>query len=444
MSKLNDLIDDYLFSNNDSNHKNDLFQRLINESPEKTLEENELENLLSAHFEPIDISSKCLKTIQNLENSTEPKEFSKKVLEDIKQRKKRAILYPAILSIAAIIAIGLYVNFNSSQKSVVAENSLKSGDSIEGESTKDFSEGLTIKSSKNTNYTYINSTSKFLRLNTGSLIVNVDKQTRKSPLIFSMPYGDVKVIGTKFNLLADNFHSEVFVSEGKVEFHKQNSYYVLIPGELGYSDDKSIRKSFIFAKNEWNYKFENERSSPVVDGKVLFKPGIIGNALEFNGLQKVRLQRKTITKNETFSFWVKITETSPIGQSIAGQHAPIYSTNGFHIYEEKGQLHLQIKNQKEEFDKVLDLDLSEWVHLVFIKNEWHINKLFVNGELVIKQYLKYDYESNSKFYLGRSEDRFWAPLHGLIDELRIYRRELTVSEIKKLYSEKDLIKNVTK
>ena len=447
MSKSDQQIEGFLFSEGTVKEKHEEYLKCLNSSTKSTLEENELENLISLHYKPIDISSKCIQTISNIEDSTEAQKFSNKVIKDIKERQKRPLVLPTLLAIAALITIGFYISLTPKQQSSnknFAQNEPPSGTQIKGKNSINYKEGLSVSSSANSLYTFINSPEEFLSHENGELQIKVKNRKTKAPLYFSMPQGKIKVLGTEFQLKTNGKYSQASVLNGSIEFSHGKSSFILNPGESSFSHGDFIRKKFLFSMNEWDYNFEDESLSPEVDGKMLIEPGIIGNALKFDRLQKVKIQRKAISKNETFSLWVKVTESSPIGQSIAGQHDPKYSINGFHLYEEKGKLHLQLKNDTEELDRILDIDLSEWVHLVFIKNEWHINKLFVNGKMLIKRYLKYDYESNSKFYLGKSEDKFWSPLHGLVDELRIYQRELTVDDIEKLYLEKDLIKNVTK
>jgi hypothetical protein len=92
-----------------------------------------------------------------------------------------------------------------------------------------------------------------------------------------------------------------------------------------------------------------------------------------------------------------------------------------------------------------DIALNEWQHFVFIKNSNNL-KIYVNGLFIDVLSKKNDitYNGNENLGLARwwgttnwgttNMERFWA---GLIDDLRIYNRVLSETEINELYREGD-------
>jgi hypothetical protein len=80
--------------------------------------------------------------------------------------------------------------------------------------------------------------------------------------------------------------------------------------------------------------------------------------------------------------------------------------------------------------------INKWSHLVFILNDKEIS-LYVNGKLLktIESAYESDIEAHSNllFLVGGTTEKYqW--MDGLIDEVRIYNRALTESEIKQLYT----------
>lgn len=76
---------------------------------------------------------------------------------------------------------------------------------------------------------------------------------------------------------------------------------------------------------------------------------------------------------------------------------------------------------------------TQWVHLVYVFTGNQL-KLYKNGTLVISTTGSLDFTpSNTQdLYFGRFSN-FWYPLDGVLDDMRMYNRALTDSEVQKLY-----------
>ena len=76
--------------------------------------------------------------------------------------------------------------------------------------------------------------------------------------------------------------------------------------------------------------------------------------------------------------------------------------------------------------------LNKWTHIAFVYSTSHA-RLFIDGALVDERETSPDFTRMNlmNLYIGKFSD-YWYPFNGLIDEVRIYNRALTASEISSL------------
>jgi hypothetical protein len=83
--------------------------------------------------------------------------------------------------------------------------------------------------------------------------------------------------------------------------------------------------------------------------------------------------------------------------------------------------------------------VNKWVHFTYVfSNTQHTLKLYANGVLIAsKTGFSYDFTGmNTKdIYLGNQSYNGWFPLNGNLDEVRIYNRALSNTEINSLYNQ---------
>ena len=225
-------------------------------------------------------------------------------------------------------------------------------------------------------------------------------------------------------------------------------------------------------------------------GEISYVNGVLGLASSFNGLGSIKTPIE-LTKEEknqylTISFW-GIAEDSEHGTFISnynygdGSHSIGFDvsqagiTGGFSGYHSKGYCYKYIKNSllekidKEELnacdtiynrkdiydDGATPVDFRQW-HYYSITYDNHNEKIFIDGIKVIERemeanliggengvenYLRDDSNYDRFLNIGTQNNAFHYPqdrldnisLKGKIDDLRIYDRALTQSEIETLY-----------
>ncbi len=139
----------------------------------------------------------------------------------------------------------------------------------------------------------------------------------------------------------------------------------------------------------------------------------------------------------TIEFWLRIAEpvTNAVnGKVIFSKHDNVGAgSNGFHIVHDFGQLFVVVKGNSTQGSYITsgkDLNEGDWHHVAFTYAFGGTSKLYIDGDLVgnlvntpTPNLVK------SFFQIGGSSYTFWQPINAEFDELRIWNREMTQSEI---------------
>lgn len=151
---------------------------------------------------------------------------------------------------------------------------------------------------------------------------------------------------------------------------------------------------------------------------------------------------------KTISMWQKITHDSSFVSVCRYNNFSFETTGGGHLGPSKTPgMRIIGKANGDTFNfKWRELDTG-WIHIAIVMilgvNEL---KVYINGEHIITRNLEYwrlD-DPQTDFELGRVLQNIYTYYSkGSIDDLFIYNRELTVAEIKNLYSPMTQIKNYT-
>ncbi len=153
-----------------------------------------------------------------------------------------------VLAMAALVAIGFFINFlmtQSAQKPVaiakvkalsgslvytgdrgLVRNALKEGDSLEGGTIEgmtpdawfelEFDDGSTVMISGNSMLTFSDDGQKKLRLQEGGFSANVKPQPKDRPMLVQTRTAIFEVLGTRFSVDAEQTTATLTVSEGSV------------------------------------------------------------------------------------------------------------------------------------------------------------------------------------------------------------------------------------
>jgi hypothetical protein len=74
--------------------------------------------------------------------------------------------------------------------------------------------------------------------------------------------------------------------------------------------------------------------------------------------------------------------------------------------------------------------LNEWIHIACV-DDGSTQKIYVNGALDISASRTTSYNNSSPLQIGNGDD---GKFNGLIDDVRIYNRAISASEVKQLYN----------
>ena len=185
--------------------------------------------------------------------------------------------------------------------------------------------------------------------------------------------------------------------------------------------------------------------------------GRIGQAVKFGGFFNpghIRIPSSAslnFTNSASFSFWYRI--DSMAGCNTYGQYAStscmaMFSKDndnhglGYVAFPQQGTIHNGffsgpgIPNNCYGTGPLNTNYLGQWMHAVILFKP-DVIKIYVNGQAVLSVScgnVFYLSANGRPLYFGKFSNT-WYPLNGAIDQVRIYNRELTLSEITDLYGE---------
>jgi hypothetical protein len=189
-----------------------------------------------------------------------------------------------------------------------------------------------------------------------------------------------------------------------------------------------------------------------IGGATWTTSGKFGNALSFNGVNDyVNIPNPTGLNSTTGTvcFWMKTNGiwgtdgASPSDHGfIIGRHDATGSYNGFYIVQNPttGNIEYAVKNASNGVDfkgGTSNLKNNSWhfVTFVYSKTSGGTNRLYIDGveEVSGTNSAAWDF-NNQSLRIAQSLDSYWEEWQGSLDEVRIYNRTLTVSEIQDLYN----------
>ena len=427
----------------DSQNKSELYKDLINENTEDLTKELGTDNLLHFAFDPIDITEKTMQTLDTVDEFDQ--NFSVNVMQTINRRERNKTVTWIISGIAAILALSLVLmNLNSRKSDSQNNHARSSGDNglnaSEIQEVLLLPEGVRITVYKNSKFEVLNEEKSYLSLKSGKLKVEVESRKGKTPLLFHMPHGTVKVIGTVFDLQCNAEESSVNVIEGRVVFIRNKESINITAGETGNSTQvgltKSINHNQSVQKEASKYSFDNLKQFKT-EGSPILAEGFIGNGIKLDGKSSVTIDRKESSSSETFSFWVKAEMSDDKPRVLLCQHDKGGSYNGFNIFLVEHKLKLQLKNHdnllKDTADK--EIELNKWHHVAFSRSSGGEFKFYLNGLFISEGNFPYKYRT-SELIIGKSQNSWWSPFVGTVDELRIFPRALSEAEIYEIFKER--------
>ena len=136
----------------------------------------------------------------------------------------------------------------------------------------------------------------------------------------------------------------------------------------------------------------------------------------------------------TTQAWVNLTNPT-LNQKIAGNIDP-FSNSGYILGVENGQLYCEVKDSTGFLNAFHagTITANTWTHLAFTYKVGGTFKGYINGNLVVSQpvtSIPIIHTGTTHFIIGAAPwDQNYFDANGLIDEVRVYSQERTVSQIR--------------
>ena len=166
-------------------------------------------------------------------------------------------------------------------------------------------------------------------------------------------------------------------------------------------------------------------------GNPSWTTGKIGSALNFNGSDYVGVGNVSPSKI-TISAWIKPTNNPNYGSVVMKQFTYGLETQGSKVYAGIGNGSAWANGSTGGGYLEGNLSLDSW-QLVTQTYDGKTNRLYINGKLVSSGSATLSIGS-APFLIGAWDTAFAEPFMGAVDDVRIYNRALSASEVSTLYA----------
>ena len=173
-----------------------------------------------------------------------------------------------------------------------------------------------------------------------------------------------------------------------------------------------------------------------------FAPGKVGSAFSFDGVDDFVNVADALDLNNTtatWDFWFRSAQTNQ-NVGLISKHDQNGSTHGFTIYlNPQGFLFVQIKDNNisvaTEVSSVRAINDGQLHHVAVSFKSGGATTLYIDGVAEGSAPATITFTFNqTPLRFGRTLDPFWAPLNGLLDEVEVFNRLLSPSEIQSIFN----------
>jgi hypothetical protein len=177
-----------------------------------------------------------------------------------------------------------------------------------------------------------------------------------------------------------------------------------------------------------------------LNGGVTYAAGEVGNAFRFDGSATAYVNvpdaaSLNITTGATWDFWVETTQSgSYVG--FMGKHDAMVSYNGVTVWmDPSGLPSVQIKANPATTTLMGTAPINDGQlhHLAVTFVSGGAAILYVDGQRQAADTAPTFAFNANPLRLGKLLDDFWTPLNGLLDEVQVFNRVLTPSEVQAIY-----------
>lgn len=178
-----------------------------------------------------------------------------------------------------------------------------------------------------------------------------------------------------------------------------------------------------------------------------FVPGKFGNAIRFDGINDwVRIAPWPVLdwwQDQSISFWANGTQW---GNPFAASNEPAWWAAWYHRFFATNLVTIDINNAYNYYNYPVSMNsVNGRQHYTFTR-DWNTGRLYIDGILVAQWTFTADFYDLQAYWLGRNCS--WAScenyFNGMVDEVRIFNRALTASEVTQLYQSNALAESTSR
>jgi hypothetical protein len=178
-----------------------------------------------------------------------------------------------------------------------------------------------------------------------------------------------------------------------------------------------------------------------LNGGVTFVPGKTGKAFSFDGnpnrgsYVSVPDAANLDSTTGTWSFWLKTTQTSSF-VGLVGKSDSFGSLNGITMQMDGGFARVEVKGNDFPLTLLLNpmtvrLNDGQWHQMTLTFASGGPVVLYIDGQMAASGTApNFSFGANDPLRFGAMTDNFWAPYNGLLDEVQVYNRALSVAEVR--------------
>ena len=167
--------------------------------------------------------------------------------------------------------------------------------------------------------------------------------------------------------------------------------------------------------------------------------GSVNSAYSFDGVNQYIFSESVQNQiqEKTFCAWVKLSNVNQSGGGIVSIQTPSGSMFDAMVYNElnNGWFFGSDNFSRSSTSNYMEGDTQQWVHMVFTYQSLNF-KMYRNGMLIYtdNQFQSYQFNSDAIFLIGLRHYGSNGYFNGKIDDVAIYNRSLSASEIQQLYT----------
>lgn len=347
--------------------------------------------------------------------------------------------------------------FTNDRKPIREGDGIVAGQGLEGRAVVVYTDGTRLELDGEARG-FSDREGKRLEVAHGTLKADVTKQPAGRPMIVSTPHGDARVLGTSLRLVVNDKTTRLEVRQGKVRLTRLDGKFADVgAGFFAVAATGVEPKARPLPANRaldmdesliGHWKFDEGRGDTVFDASFAGNDGTVtgatwaqgrsGAALRFDGVDDVAIMngRFPLPKNAlTLAAWVR-------HESVPGKvqrYLVLRSDVDLAVLRHDGanapkQLDFFVNASGFQHLRASDaLSTGIWLH---VAGTWDgkVQRAFLNGAEVARQETAGPLAARegSSLWVGVARE----PMHGMVDDVRVYSRALADREIAELAGRK--------